>query len=274
MASTLAPALYETRSRAFDVGHLRRWLRIAVSIAAVVWLAPAARAQVYSTGPAGLAQQMPRIYAPYLATIGRVKLLENQRKLGGANGAATDPTGAKGDGQSGARPVPTTTFRPAGTAFVPKQLASHLGKTPQERQTIEQTLTACLSNYVENARRKGVPLNDVALALGYFIATNYYIYAVGQGPTPPQIQATQKRLRVNMMEDETFRHMTDRQKQEAYETLIVLAGFADMGFGTLRQAGNAADAEAFRTFARQNLENLLSAPIEKIHFTDDGLQIE
>jgi uncharacterized protein DUF6683 len=253
---------------------MRCGLRIALSIAGVVWLAPLAQAQVYTTGPAGLAQQMPRIYAPYLATIGRVKLLENQRKLGGANGAATDATGTKGDRQSGARPVPTTTFRPAAAAFVPKQLASHLGKTPQERQTIEQTLTSCLSHYTEAARRKGVPLNDVALALGYFIATNYYIYTVGQGPTLPQIHATQKRLRVNMMEDETFRHMTDRQKQEAYETLIVLAGFADMGFGTMKHAGNEAAAEAFRTFARQNLENLLSAPIEKIHFADDGLQIE
>ena len=105
------------------VGRMRCGLRLALSIAGVVWLAPLAQAQVYSTGPAGLAQQMPRIYAPYLATIGRVKLLENQRKLGGANGAATDATGTTGDAQTGARPVPTTTFRPAAAAFVPKQLA-------------------------------------------------------------------------------------------------------------------------------------------------------
>jgi hypothetical protein len=251
---------------------MRRKLQIAVSIAGVIWLAPVAQAQVFTTGPAGLAQQMPRIYAPYLATIGRVKLLENQRKLASANSAPA--AGTKGGEPVDARPDVTTTFRPVAAAFVPKQLASHLGKTPQERQTIEQTLTDCLSHYTEAAQRKGVPLHDVALALGYFIATNYYIYTVGQGPTPPQIHATQERLRVNMMEDETFRHMTDRQRQEAYETLIVLASFADMGFGTLRQAGNAAGAEEFRTFARQNLENLLSAPIEKIHFADDGLQIE
>jgi flagellar biosynthesis chaperone FliJ len=274
MAPTLARALDATKSIRVAGDCLRRRFWLVASTAALVCLAPVAQAQVYNTGPAGRAQQMPRIYAPYLATIGRVKLLENQRKLGSVGGARTGATGTKGDGHGGGGPVATTIFRPVAAAFVPKQLALRLGKTPQERHTVETTLTDCLNHYTEIAQQKGVPLHDVARARSYFIATNYYIYTAGQAPTLPQIHVTEEQLRANMIDDETFRHMTDRQKQEAYETLIVLAGFADMGFGTMKHAGNQPAAEQFRAFARQNLENLLSAPIEKIHFTDEGLKLD
>jgi hypothetical protein len=234
-----------------------------VMVAGAVWLAPAAQAQVSTTGPAGLAQQMPRIYALYLANIGRGRVLD-PRKPG-----ASEIDGVNG---SGRRPVVTTTFRPVGPAFVPKRLAAQLAKT-QDRRAIEATLAKCLSYYAETARRKNVPLHDVARSLAYFIATNYFVYAEGKAGLPP-MQATQERLRANMIEDATFRQMTDRQKQEAYETLIVLAGFADLGYGTMRQAGDDAGAAAFRSFARQNLENLLGAPVEKMHFTEEGLRLD
>jgi hypothetical protein len=158
-------------------------------------------------------------------------------------------------------------------AFVPQQLAARLGKTPQERRDIEAVLTRCLHFYTDTARQKRVPLNDVALALNYFISTNYYVYSLGSGPTQNEMNATRDLIRANMAQDPTFRRMSDRQKQEAYETLIVLAGFVDMGYGTAKHSGNESAAASFREMAKHNLETLLGAPVEKIHFTSEGLAL-
>jgi hypothetical protein len=167
--------------------------------------------------------------------------------------------------------VQGTTFKTVESPFVPKQFAERLGKTPEERQYIESVLTKCLNYYTDGARKKGVPLNDVARALNYYIATNYFVYSNGAGPNQSEMDATREKIRANMLQDENFRHMTDRQKQEAYETLIVLAGFVDLGYGTTKKSGDENAATQFREMAKYNLETLLGGSVEKMHFTTEGL---
>lgn len=219
-------------------------------------------AQIANTGPAALARQMPTIYAPYLANISRVRVLQKRGKL-------------KSTTQSPGRfsSTPGTVFQSSQPPFVPQQLAARLAKTPQERQYIESVLTRCLTFYTDTAKQKGVPLNDVALALNYFISTNYFVYSLGRGPTPEQMSATRDVIRANMVQDPAFGQMSDKQKQEAYETLIVLAGFVDLGYGTSKKSGDNGAAEQFREMAKHNLETVLGVPIDKIHFTNDGLQL-
>jgi hypothetical protein len=217
-------------------------------------------AKISNTGPAGLARQLPSVYGPYLANIGRVRIVQ-QGKLGSAS---TRPARVAAS---------DTAFRSSVPAFVPQQLAERLGKTQQEREYVEGVLTKCLNFYIDTAISKRVPLNDVALALNYFISTNYFVYSSGGGPTPSQMSATRDLIRANMAQDDAFRRMSDKDKQEAYETLIVLAGFVDLGYGTSKQSGDTSAAAEFREMAKYNLETLLGAPIEKIHFTNAGLAL-
>jgi hypothetical protein len=253
-----------------------RYVTVLGTIISMLCVSASARAQVATTGPAALARQMPTIYGPYLANISRVRILQKREKLSSTPGSASKrPVGQQPTTQpSGGLPAaPDTAFHPSQPPFVPRQLAERLGKTPQERQYIEGVLTKCLTFYVDTAIQKGVPLNDVALALNYFISTNYFVYSLGRGPTPEQMSATRDVIRTNMAHDDAFRRMSDKQKQEAYETLIVVAGFVDLGYGTSKQSGDANAAAQFREMAKQNLETLLGAPIEKIHFTNDGLAL-
>jgi hypothetical protein len=245
------------------------------SILCTVFGAVITPAQVASTGPAALARQMPRIYAPYLANISRVRILQKRGKLSSSRGSTSSrPGGQKTTQPSGPfSAAHDTVFHAPQAPFVPQQLAARLGKTQQERQYIEGVLTRCLTFYTDTAKQKGVPLNDVALALNYFISTNYFVYSLGRGPTSKQMSATRDLIRANMVQDEACRRMSDKQKQEAYETLIVLAGFVDMGYGTSKKSGDANAAEQFREMAKHNLETVLGVPIEKIHFTDDGLEL-
>lgn len=260
--------------RAVCNSKMKNYLNIAAGIVIIcVLCCGIASAQVASTGPAALARQMPNIYAPYLANISRVRVLQKRGKLNSSRGSTSS------------RPSPTTqpsgpfsvahdtVFHTSQPSFVPQQLAARLGKTAQERQYIEGVLTKCLTFYTDTAKQKGVPLNDVALALNYFISTNYFVYSLGRGPTPAQMSATRDMIRTNMVQDQAFRQMSDKQKQEAYETLIVLAGFVDMGYGTSKNSGDNGAAEQFRDMAKHNLETVLGVPIDKIRFTDEGLEL-
>jgi hypothetical protein len=256
---------------------MRLAIRIVTLTAAVGVYLCVAHAQVASTGPAALARQMPTIYAPYLANISRVKILQRQGKLKPGSGGATTrkSTPPANPRPSTTKPTanPGTTFTPVGAPFVPQQLSAQLAKSPQEQKYIEEVLTKCLNYYKDNAQQKGVPLNDVARALNYYIATSYFVYSNGSGPSQPQMDATRDTIRTNLIQDATFQQMSDRQKQEAYETLIVLAGFVDLGYGTTKQKGNDASAAQFRDMAKHNLETLLGVPADKIHFTDEGLKL-
>ena len=223
-----------------------------------------------------LARQMPSISGPYLANIGRVGIPQKGAKLSSTGGSAAK----RPEGQ-------TTTIQPAGdlpaaqgtachasqAPFVPQQLAERLGKSKRERQHIKGILTKCLNFYRDTAKQKGIPLHDVALALNYFISANYFVYSSGAGPTPEQMSATRDSIRANMVQDDTFRRMSDKQKQEAYETLIVLASFVDLGTGTAEKSGDTNAKAQFREMAKLNLETLLGTPIEKIHFTKNGLAL-
>ena len=257
---------------------MRKQLFVLFILGALTGVGPlAANAQIYNTGPAGLARQMPTVYGPYLANISRVRILQRRGKLKATPGSASKrPVGQKSTTQPAAgQPVrQDTSFHSSQPPFVPQQLATRLGKTQPERQYIEGVLTKCLNFYTDSAIQKGVPLNDVARALNYFISTNYFVYSLGAGPSQDQMNATRDLIRANMTQDDSFRLMSDKQRQEAYETLIVLAGFVDLGYGTAKQSGDANAAAQFREMAKHNLETLLGAPIEKIHFTSDGLTID
>jgi hypothetical protein len=264
---------------------MRKQRDVVVLLGVLVSLTPLiVTAQIARTGSAALARQMPTVYGPYLAHISRVRILHKRGERTPVDRAGVHRAGRQVPaGRQPSTPASTvgtlsanqdTAFHTVRPAFVPQQLAARLGKTPQERQDIKAVLTQCLHFYTDTARHKGVPLNDVARALNYFIATNYFIYAQGSGPTPQEMHATREMIRANMAQDATFRRMSDRQKQEAYETLIVLAGFVDLGYGTAQQNGDERAAASYRAMAKQNLETLLGVPVEKIHYTSAGLALD
>ena len=91
-----------------------RLLLAAAAVGAATLAACPAHAQVFNTGPAGLAQQMPRVYASYLANISRVKVLEK---------GAGSPARAQAD----------TKFRAVGPACVPRKLAGALVTSDRHR---------------------------------------------------------------------------------------------------------------------------------------------
>jgi hypothetical protein len=264
---------------------MRVIVRAGLLFANIICASIVGSAQIAPTGPAALARQIPTVYGPYLANISRVRIAEKRSgtlhlpgSVVNGNRRTNQPGGSQPSTSPGTGGTPlsatTTTFTPVQTPFVPRKLSEVLGKNTDEQKSIQAVLTKCLNYYNDTARRKGVPLNDVALALNYYISTNYFVYSNGGGPTQSQMSATRDQIRLNLAQDENFRQMSDRDKQEAYETLIVLAGFVDLGYGTTKQSSNGDAAEQFRDMAKHNLEALLGVSVSKIHYTDVGLTLD
>src|SRR5438128_6406108 len=86
-------------------------------------------------------------------------------------------------------------------------------------------MTTILQEYEKGARAAGKP-NDLALALSFFFATNASVYHDAGQPTDPQMLELRETIAEALVEGDGLKSVTDRQKQEMYETLVLFTGFA------------------------------------------------
>ena len=77
-----------------------------------------------------------------------------------------------------------------------------------------------------------------------------------------------------LVEGNAMNGVTDRQKQEMYETLVLFTGFAFAAYQEGKQSGNTESVNVGRQLAGQNLQSLTGISPDKISFTDQGLSIE
>jgi hypothetical protein len=129
-----------------------------------------------------IARQQRQAYDHHRAKISRLRVLEKAGRFTSAPRANPIRPGGPASTTAPASDQDTVSTRLSPHSF-PEQLAARLGKTPPERQYIQELLTKCLNFYTDTARQQGVPLHDGARALNYYIAINYFIYTQGAGPT-------------------------------------------------------------------------------------------
>jgi hypothetical protein len=77
-----------------------------------------------------------------------------------------------------------------------------------------------------------------------------------------------------LLEGGAFNGITDRQKQEMYEALVIYTGIALAAYEEGKQGGNAESVKTGQLLAAQNLLAVTGISPDKINFTDQGLSIE
>lgn len=161
-------------------------------------------------------------------------------------------------------------FRPTGTQLKTREIANLIDAgNPQ----VLKLLTTLLEEFDRGARAAGHP-NDLALALSFFFATNASIYhGGGQPPDPPMVELRDT-IAEALVEGNALTGVTDRQKQEMYETLVLFTGFALAVYEEGKQGGNAETIKTSEQLAGQNLLAVIGVSPDKINFTDQGLSIE
>ncbi len=163
-------------------------------------------------------------------------------------------------------------FRSTGTQLKTREIANQLGGSDGEQQTYE-ILNAVLQAYEKEARRIGKP-NDLALALSFFFASNATVYHDTGLPADPQVMELRDVIANALVEADALNGVTDRQKQEMYETLILYAGLARAGYREAKANGDAASLNIYRQLAGMNLQAVTGISPDKITFTGEGLNID
>jgi hypothetical protein len=201
-----------------------------------------------------------------------------RRRTGGSAAPAPRPA------TSPARPTPApvaptlkaqmsaTTFHRAARPVMLQSIADKMGRTPDERAKLMQFFQQGLAAYHKEARRVKHP-DDVALALAFFIATNYAVCQPAHEPTEAQIEQLTARLRPALTGMPQIRGATDRQKQALFETLVTFGVFTLAGY---QQGVTAKDQEmesVFTKLATQNLQTILGVSPDQMRFTATGLEI-
>lgn len=151
-------------------------------------------------------------------------------------------------------------------------MAAEIAATPSDRREMQAFFTQCLQNYEANMRRQGQPVKDVARALSYLIGVSYNVYHGGNVLTPNQGAALRAEIKDALATDAGFQRMSDREKQQMYESLAVMAEYVAFGADVAAQKGNRELADMAREMAKGNLEKLLGTSINNIRVSDNGLE--
>jgi hypothetical protein len=161
-------------------------------------------------------------------------------------------------------------FRSTGTQLKTREIANTIDAGNEQVFTIMSTI---LTEYEKGARGAGHP-NDLALALSFFFAGNASIYHDAAQPADPPMMALRDAIAEALVEGNALNGVSDRQKQEMYETLVIFTGFALATYQEGKQGSNAETVKVSQQLAGQNLLALTGISPDKINFTDRGLSIE
>ena len=156
------------------------------------------------------------------------------------------------------RRYPSVQFKSTGTWLKVKELAELVDPVPEDRAETRRMLSGILEKYEAAAAAKGYP-NDLALALVSYIGLNSHVYTGKRGkPIIPFEQNVGLRdmIAENSVQNGTFSSMTDRQRQEMYEVLVMISGLTYHFFEKAMNEKNAKDLENSKIVAARNLRML------------------
>jgi hypothetical protein len=190
----------------------------------------------------------------------------------GTRRPAPAPPTRPGGGGSGQPLAGQTTFRPVAASIVPQRWAWQMGKTPEKRARLEKFFAALLEDYREMAKERGAPLNDVARASSFAAGTSYDVYNEGRMLGERPFRAMREQMYAALAASPKFQTLDDRQRQEMYESYILLGMFVSVMYENAVKDHDPELAARMRRLARIQLEGAFGAPVERLRFTDEGVR--
>ena len=213
--------------------------------------------------------QLPSIYiynSPgYINTINTA--MSNAVMRNAAMGKGSGNSKSKSSGETSTyvvpeyRRYPAVQFKSTGTKLTVKEAAELLDPVPADRPETEKILSGILDKYEAAAREKGYP-NDWALALVSYISLNGRVYHGNiEKPIIPFEQNGGLRdvLAAQATDNSIFNNVTDRQKQELYEILVM---FGVLTYEMYEKAVRENDAEAIKNWKRMAADNLKAVGVK------------
>ncbi len=150
-------------------------------------------------------------------------------------------------------------FKSTGNRMMTQRFADGLGdKLKLDKATLNQVFSTILDKYDAEAAARGYS-SDLALALGSYIALNSRVYAESkEQPTLPYDQNPELRdaIAKYAVQDGVFNNMTNRQRQEMYEALVMVGVYTHLLYETAQKSGDAKTLKLIKNMAKQNLKSI------------------
>ena len=170
-----------------------------------------------------------------------------------------------------------TMYRP-GKINTPAKLAAIFAKnTGGKASDFQPVMVELLKLYQTQAKSQNAPSTDLARTMAYCISANYYYFSGGTGVPETQVSQLRKDLREALSQDPKFRAMTNAQKQEMNESMVILTHFAALGFEVVApKAGDKKQIvrEGYKALAGLNLKGILGVEPGRVAFGPAGLVIK
>ena len=167
----------------------------------------------------------------------------------------------------------------AGKSVMPARLATAFAdgtKHPENRAAFEKLFTIFVQGYKDRSKQLNAPATDIARTLAFCIAANYY-HRSGTLPSEVQIGALRGKIRTALSEDKAFRALSNDQKQQMNETLVILTFLVDYGIENVAPKLEASQREqvkaGFRGLADINLKGMVGVDPKRLAFNEGGLVI-
>lgn len=156
------------------------------------------------------------------------------------------------------RRYPVVQFKSTGTRLTLQEYLDAVQASAKEKDELKKVILKMFGQYEAAAKAKGYP-NDWALAYVSCVGLNSHIYH-GQTEKPLLPFEQNVGLRDVVAEYATdngiFNNVTDRQKQELYELLLLLGGLTYHYYEKAIKENNVEEINSCRLVAEQNLRQL------------------
>lgn len=165
------------------------------------------------------------------------------------------------------------TFRSVAPSIMPQKMASKLSaNNPANKSKYQRSFQQMLDGYHQRLRQKNGNMNDLARAISFFIYSNYTV-ATGKQVTAEQADTGREQVREALLENEDFQNLSDGEKQERYEGLIILGEFV-MFYDYLSNQEKDQNLKAkIQKMAQQNLESFFGTSYKNVKITDRGIEL-
>lgn len=166
--------------------------------------------------------------------------------------AATRP--AEKGTRAASRPAPLPTFKPVAADLMVNPLADSLATRPEERRQLAGLFRDVLKGLDSKLREKGHS-RDVAMAASIFLSATWSVSRQKE-VDDDAMEAMSVALREHLRTQPTFQTMGDRQRQQLYESLILLGVLCSLGEENAKTSQNATQLKTFKDLAGSLFQTL------------------
>lgn len=170
------------------------------------------------------------------------------------------------------RSVPVTTFKPSGSSATFEMLADSIASNQTERDGLLLIFNATKDAFAQEAKSMGRE-NNIPAALTFFIVTNVTVYNDDEEPSDAAVDKLWNALSAVFEESPELAAMTDREKEEVYDTLIAMSGVPLLGYMQAKESGDREMLASYQQIAGTLIQTVLQVEPGSIRFVGDDIVI-